>query len=47
MSSGRALVNKIGNGVATLVIARREKELDRATLNRNPVELRGTVIESQ
>jgi aerobic C4-dicarboxylate transport protein len=47
MSTGRALVNMIGNGVATLVIARWEKELDRATLNRNLVELRGKVIESQ
>lgn len=47
MSTGRALVNMIGNGVATIVIARWEKELDRATLNRNLVDLRGTVIESQ
>jgi aerobic C4-dicarboxylate transport protein len=47
MSTGRALVNMIGNGVATIVIARWEKELDRATLNRNLVELRGKVIESQ
>jgi aerobic C4-dicarboxylate transport protein len=47
MSTGRALVNMIGNGVATIVIARWEKELDRTTLNRNLVDLRGTVIESQ
>jgi len=47
MSTGRALVNMIGNGVATIVIARWEKELDRATLNRNLVELRGKIIESQ
>jgi aerobic C4-dicarboxylate transport protein len=46
MSTGRALVNMIGNGVATIVIARWEKELDRPTLNRNLVELRGKVIES-
>src|SRR6202522_57251 len=47
MSTGRALVNMIGNGVATIVIARSDKELDRATLNRNLVERRGKVIESQ
>jgi aerobic C4-dicarboxylate transport protein len=47
MSTGRALVNMIGNGVATIVVARWEKELDRATLNRNLVELRGKVIESR
>jgi len=47
MSTGRALVNMIGNGVATIVIARSEKELDRGTLNRNLVALRGKVIESQ
>jgi aerobic C4-dicarboxylate transport protein len=47
MSTGRALVNMIGNGVATIVVARWEKELDRATLNRNLVELRGKVIESK
>jgi aerobic C4-dicarboxylate transport protein len=35
MSMFRALVNMIGNGVATLVIARWEHELDRATLRRN------------
>jgi aerobic C4-dicarboxylate transport protein len=35
MSMFRGLVNMIGNGVATLVIARWEKEIDRATLNRN------------
>jgi aerobic C4-dicarboxylate transport protein len=47
MSMGRALVNMIGNGVATIVIARSEKELDRATLNRNLVELRGKIIEAR
>ena len=35
MSMFRALVNMIGNGVATLVIARWENELDRETLQRN------------
>jgi aerobic C4-dicarboxylate transport protein len=35
MSMLRALVNMIGNGVATLVVARWENELDRATLQRN------------
>ena len=35
MSMFRALVNMIGNGVATLVIARWERELDRETLQRN------------
>ena len=35
MSMFRALVNMIGNGVATLVVARWENELDRATLQRN------------
>jgi len=35
MSMFRALVNMIGNGVATLVIARWENELDRETLRRN------------
>jgi aerobic C4-dicarboxylate transport protein len=47
MSTGRALVNMIGNGVATIVVARWERELDPATLNRNLVELRGKVIESR
>src|SRR6202142_4280624 len=47
MSTGGGLVNMIGNGVATIVIARWERELDRATLNRNLVERRGKVIESQ
>jgi hypothetical protein len=37
----------IGNGVATIVVARWEKELDPVTLNRNLVELRGKVIESK
>jgi len=32
MSMFRALVNMIGNGVATLVVARWENELDRQTL---------------
>lgn len=35
MSMFRALVNMIGNGVATLVVARWERELDRVTLRRN------------
>jgi aerobic C4-dicarboxylate transport protein len=35
MSMFRALINMIGNGVATLVVARWEKELDRETLQRN------------
>jgi aerobic C4-dicarboxylate transport protein len=35
MSMCRALVNMIGNGVATVVVARWENELDRGTLQRN------------
>jgi aerobic C4-dicarboxylate transport protein len=35
MSMFRATVNVVGNGVATLVIARWEKELDRRTLQEN------------
>jgi len=35
MSMGRATVNMLGNGVATLVVARWEKELDGVTLRRN------------
>jgi aerobic C4-dicarboxylate transport protein len=35
MSMFRALVNMIGNGVATLVVARWENELDRKTLQQN------------
>src|SRR5690348_1466960 len=35
MSMFRALVNMVGNGVATLVVARWENELDRGTLQRN------------
>jgi len=35
MSMFRALINMIGNGVATLVVARWEHELDRETLQRN------------
>jgi aerobic C4-dicarboxylate transport protein len=34
MSMARALVNMIGNGIATLVVARWERELDRETLQR-------------
>jgi len=37
MSMFRATVNMIGNGVATLVVARWEKELDSQTLQRNLV----------
>ena len=41
MSECRALTNLIGNGVATLVVARWEKELDmrplQAELKRGPV----------
>jgi len=35
MSMFRALINMIGNGVATLVVARWENEVDRDTLQRN------------
>lgn len=35
MSMFRALINMIGNGVATVVVARWENELDRATLQKN------------
>jgi aerobic C4-dicarboxylate transport protein len=35
LSTFRALVNMIGNGVASIVIASSEKELDRATLRKN------------
>jgi len=35
MSMFRAVVNMIGNGVATLVVARWEHELDRETLQKN------------
>jgi aerobic C4-dicarboxylate transport protein len=35
MSMCRASVNMLGNGVATIVVARWEKELDRETLQRN------------
>jgi aerobic C4-dicarboxylate transport protein len=35
MSTARALVNMIGNGVATLVVSRWEKEIDAPTLRRN------------
>jgi aerobic C4-dicarboxylate transport protein len=35
MSMARAVVNMIGNGVATLVVARWEHELDKATLQKN------------
>jgi aerobic C4-dicarboxylate transport protein len=35
MSMCRAAVNMIGNGVATVVVARWEKEIDRETLQRN------------
>ena len=35
MSMFRAMVNMLGNGVATLVVARWEKEIDGKTLARN------------
>jgi aerobic C4-dicarboxylate transport protein len=35
MSMARACVNMIGNGVATLVVARWENELDKDTLRKN------------
>ena len=35
MSECRALTNLIGNGVATIVISRWEKELDKEVLNAN------------
>jgi aerobic C4-dicarboxylate transport protein len=35
MSMARAVVNMIGNGVATLVVARWEREIDRKTMKRN------------
>jgi aerobic C4-dicarboxylate transport protein len=35
MSMARAVVNMVGNGVATLVVSRWEREIDRKTLQRN------------
>ena len=35
MSECRALTNLIGNGVATIVVSRWEKELDKEVLNAN------------
>jgi aerobic C4-dicarboxylate transport protein len=35
MSMFRAVVNMIGNGVATVVVARWEHELDKETLQKN------------
>ncbi|HEY6839962.1 MAG TPA: hypothetical protein VI114_02010, partial [Chthoniobacterales bacterium] len=35
MSECRALTNMIGNGVATIVVSRWEKELDKDVLNNN------------
>jgi len=41
LSMCRAAVNMIGNAVATLVVARWEKELDGRTLQRNLAEGNG------
>jgi len=41
MSEGRALVNLIGNGVATVVISRSEREVSVETLNANLRQARG------
>ena len=35
LSMFRAVVNMVGNGVATLVVARWERELDASTLRQN------------
>jgi aerobic C4-dicarboxylate transport protein len=35
MSTARALVNMIGNGVATVVVSRWEREIDAQTLRQN------------
>jgi aerobic C4-dicarboxylate transport protein len=43
MSEARSLTNVIGNGVATLVVAKWRGELDMAKMNR---ELKGTALEA-
>jgi aerobic C4-dicarboxylate transport protein len=43
MSMFRALVNMIGNGVATIVVARWERELSRETLQQNLSDQSGIV----
>jgi aerobic C4-dicarboxylate transport protein len=35
MSTGRALTNLVGNGAATIIISKWEKELDSETLNKS------------
>jgi aerobic C4-dicarboxylate transport protein len=45
MSMFRAAVNVIGNGVATIVIARWEKEFDGPTLRANMEERSSSVLE--
>lgn len=44
MSMLRALINMIGNGVATIVVARWENELSRDTLQRNLAESSATAV---
>jgi aerobic C4-dicarboxylate transport protein len=45
LSMFRAIVNMIGNAVATIVVARWEKEIDGETVNRNlAIHLKPTSI---
>jgi aerobic C4-dicarboxylate transport protein len=44
MSEARAITNFIGNGVATVVIARWEKDLDQETMQRELTGQTGVVI---